>query len=464
MANSVVLSLVLLCAVFYSASACSVPPGGCSAAKCKALSGLVGQVTASTWTTFKQLGTFYGTWNSVQWPNQTATRSIKGGPWIGYEVYPSVEDNFFLPSPAAVKVSTLPGCCSLCAATPGCAQYQFFEAPKYYNIRTQPFNSFAQYQPKGSYVNGQQCYLLTGGSVTGTYPKPGPDNNGPYGTSFSGAHSIQIAAPNKYFPPSFVGGTCNPSSSVLDDPHFVGAKGTHFDFNGAIGKTFVLVSDEGLNLNIKLGGYETEETFGATVQEDGKALRTWIEEIGLTWVGGDGKKHSSVLVARKGKQQAVGEGYLAQVLIDGQNVAVPTPHGEAVAQAGVSLSHLGVAKKGIYDLEMFQLKVEDKLEARLHMRVAHAKLQTSDEAHAHFNIHITNLKPTDKVHGILGQTYRSSSSQNLKALKFSTLGSMLGNPIKADGESGNGFLDGKVDDYVTSGIIAEDSKYSSPLM
>jgi hypothetical protein len=462
MAYTFALSLAVLAYLASAAVACSVPEGGCLASKCSALGSLPGKVTSTTYTTFKALGTFYGLWNTNQWPNQTAVRSVKGGPWIGYEVYPAVESSYFLPSAAATTVTTLPACCNLCAATKGCALYQFFEAAVYSKIKTQPFGSFATSKPGGSYKEGQQCYLLTGGSVPGTYPQKGADNNGPYGTPYSGTHSVQSNG-NKNFPPSFVGGTCNPAASVIDDPHFVGAKGTHFDFNGQIGKTFVLVSDEDLNLNIKLGGYETEETLGASEQKDGKALRTWIEEIGLTWVGTDGKRHSAVLVARKGKEQAVGDGFLSQVSVDGQEVPAPKPDGEAVAQAGVSLSHMGVAKKGIYDLEMFQLKLADKLEARLHMRVAHAKLQTPDEAHAHFNIHITALTATDKVHGILGQTYRSSSSQNLKALKFSTLGNMMGTPIKADGKSGSGFLDGKVDDYVTSGITAEDSKFSAPL-
>jgi hypothetical protein len=441
MAAVAVLALVLLSGPL-SALACSVPYGGCVPSKCSALAGLQGKVTANNWATFVPLGTYYDTWNSAKYPNQTASRSQVGGPWVGYEVFPTVEKGYLIKT---TPDTTLTGCCKTCGTTPGCTLYQFFEAASYSSIKT-GLGALAKTPPGGAYVNGLQCYLLSGGSVAGSWPTKGPDNDGPYGSPYSPKHSAQIVAPYSSIPPSFVGGSCNPAPNVLDDPHFVGAHGTNFDFNGRIGKSFVLISDEGLNVNIKLGGYETEETVGATVQKDGKALRTWIEEIGLTWAGADNKRHSAVLVARKGASQEAGAGFLAGVTVDAESLPVPAADA-SLSQAGLSLTNVGVTKRGPYDMQVFVLKVADKLDARLHMRAAHKKLQTPTEAHVHFNIHIMNLKTTDKVHGILGQTYRTTSQQVIKALKFTALAHLLGNPVKADGKSGEGFLDGAVADY-----------------
>lgn len=74
-----------------------------------------------------------------------------------------------------------------------------------------------------------------------------------------------------------IGGRCNPGENIKDDPHFVGKYGTRYDFNGEIDKVFMLISDERLHVNVKLGGYEDTRTYGATKLRNGKALRTWIK-------------------------------------------------------------------------------------------------------------------------------------------------------------------------------------------
>lgn len=76
------------------------------------------------------------------------------------------------------------------------------------------------------------------------------------------------------------GGYCNPGNTTVNvenDPHFTGAHGTHFDFNGALDTPFCLVTDKALHINALLTGYKSDNTFGATVGADGKALRTWIK-------------------------------------------------------------------------------------------------------------------------------------------------------------------------------------------
>lgn len=70
------------------------------------------------------------------------------------------------------------------------------------------------------------------------------------------------------------------------------------------------------------------------------------------------------------------------------------------------------------------------------------------------------MQTSDKVHGVLGQTYRNSAAQIAKAIKYSELNRILGGAIQANGETGKGFLEGKMEDYETSSITQSNCKYS----
>jgi len=53
------------------------------------------------------------------------------------------------------------------------------------------------------------------------------------------------------------------------------------------------------------------------------------------------------------------------------------------------------------------------------------------------------VRVSEKVHGVLGQTYRNTPAQLMKAVEYSELNRLLGGPVKADGDSGAGFLEGR---------------------
>ncbi|CAI5511643.1 unnamed protein product [Closterium sp. Naga37s-1] len=56
--------------------------------------------------------------------------------------------------------------------------------------------------------------------------------------------------------PTFLGGECNPLANTDDDPHFRGADGTHYDFNGLLDRSFCLVSDRRIHINMGIKGYQ----------------------------------------------------------------------------------------------------------------------------------------------------------------------------------------------------------------
>ena len=291
------------------------------------------------------------------------------------------------------------------------------------------------------YIPGKQCYLLTGGDDT-TDLKP-------WGLPTSGRYSDQKVS--KVIP-SWVGGLCNPDPEIVDDPHFVGAQGTRFDFNGVLNKPFCLITDKDFHINVLLKGYKDD-----TAE---KGMRSWIKEVGLLWTA-NGKTHSAHLVARNGKQSARGDGFMSRLALDNAVVAVPGKEGEEAKANGFSIRFVGVEQRGPYDVEHYLVQIGGVATLNLRMRAAHKKLQSADDAEVHFNIEVTELQQTPKVHGVLGQTFRNTEAQMKKALKFSELALLLHSPVRADGETGKGFLDGQVGDYESTSVLSPDCRFSS---
>ncbi|CAI5525377.1 unnamed protein product, partial [Closterium sp. Naga37s-1] len=161
-----------------------------------------------------------------------------------------------------------------------------------------------------------------------------------------------------------------------------------------------------------------------------------------------------------GKQQKRGEnGFVSLMEIDGQPTT-PPPVGESIAtESGLVVTKIAEAKEGPFDVDQFQVRVTGLGELDVRVRVAHPLLQTPEEAETHFNVELSDVKMTSAVHGVLGQTFRNTPEQLKRAVKYSMLATLLHHPVDVDKAEGKGFLDGEVEDYITSSIVAPDCKY-----
>ena len=254
-----------------------------------------------------------------------------------------------------------------------------------------------------------------------------------------------------------IGGKCN--AIAKDDPHFTGAQGTSFDFSGLPDKSFCLLSDTRIHINILLRGYLDNRTESATVISEGKAVRTWIREVGIIWTA-DGIEHKVLLVARSGIEQTRGAGFLSSIAVDGETLAVPALGKTLSGVGGFSLSLDSFEKTGPFDVDSFSLKIAGLLDLSVRMRVANPLLPAPPDAEAHSNLGINEVKRTEAIHGVLGQTYRKDHAE--RAAKYSELSALLKAPVVADAASGKGFLDGEpLKDYMTSNVLTPYCAFSS---
>ena len=249
--------------------------------------------------------------------------------------------------------------------------------------------------------------------------------------------------------------------SVSGDPHFVGAHGTRYDFNGRPGKDYCLFTDSSVHMNFMLNMHMIGYDVNDRKTGGGKAVRTWIGKLGIMWKVG-GESHSLLLSAREGPQVERGSGFLAGAELDG--VALPTlGEGEAHALVGggnLTFHHIGSwgHRKDPVEVYVITLPAE-LLTIRLALRVEDRRWRTRSNSWTHLDVSLSRVHPSGKVHGVLGQTYKTDRGS--RSMDFKSLTSLLRRPVAADGPSGAGFLDGSAADYETSGVLAADCRFSA---
>lgn len=256
-------------------------------------------------------------------------------------------------------------------------------------------------------------------------------------------------------------------SSIIDDPHFSSPDGVPFDFHGELDTSYCLVTDTRLHINARLNGY-VDPTASLTSPLDlagtkgnvaASFNRTWMKELGISWVDPRGTTHRLHLVARANRRPDRMHGYLERATLDGHVVKQPYD-GRRIEKGPMLFQFTGVLKMPTEEQESFNLLIGDLLGASIIMRPAKKAFRTRTDAHVHFNVNFFLLNTTESVHGILGQTYRTSPEQKAKSAKFLQQVHLERRPVQVDHESGRGFLEGSVEDYETSGVTKPDCKFS----
>ena len=244
--------------------------------------------------------------------------------------------------------------------------------------------------------------------------------------------------------------------SVSGDPHFVGAQGTRYDFNGLPGKSYCLFTDPSVHMNMHMIGYSVNER----QPKGSKAVRTWIGKLSIMWKA-EGNSHTLVLSARDGPHVKRGSGFLAGAELD--KVVLPAlQEGESHALVGggnLTFHHIGSWGHHKDPVDVYFVTLPGLLTIQAALRVENRRWRTRSNAWTHFDVSLSQVHPSDKMHGVLGQTFRTDRGSG--STDFKALTSLLRRPVAADGDSGVGFLDGSAADYETTSVLAADCRFSA---
>ena len=188
---------------------------------------------------------------------------------------------------------------------------------------------------------------------------------------------------------------CNLPGAVCQDPRFIGGDGNTFYFHGRRDRDFCLLSDANLHIN---GHFIGNHVPGL------KRDPTWVQAIAVQFSGGHrlyvGARRTAVWDDDSDRLAAVFDGETVQL----QRVA----HARWESGSGLSVTRTKAANGVLVELDgVFKITANvvpiTKEDSRIHRYGV-----TDDDCLAHLDLAFKFYALTDDVHGVLGQTYRSS--------------------------------------------------------
>ncbi|XP_040379749.1 uncharacterized protein LOC102714342 [Oryza brachyantha] len=186
---------------------------------------------------------------------------------------------------------------------------------------------------------------------------------------------------------------CNLPGAVCQDPRFIGGDGNTFYFHGRRDRDFCLLSDANLHINAHFIGNHVPGL---------KRDPTWVQAIAVLFSG-----HRLYVGARKTAVWDDESDRLA-VVFDGEPVQVQPVANARWEWGSLSVTRTKAANGVLVELDgVFKITANavpiTKEDSRIHRYGV-----TDDDCLAHLDLAFKFYSLTDDVHGVLGQTYRSS--------------------------------------------------------
>eukprot|EP01018_Ginkgo_biloba_P022018 Gb_08582 [translate_table: standard] len=244
--------------------------------------------------------------------------------------------------------------------------------------------------------------------------------------------SLKVQAENRLVP------------GVFGDPHFTGWDGVHFDFTGEPDSVYCMISDPTLHINMKLEG--TKETV---------PQRTWIKSLGiLFWT------HRIILTAAKGSDLTHnGFSFLHTIEVDGEVIHLKEGENYRSSDGQIVISYDHYRSHKLLPSDHYTIYLRDIAEVRVSAGPEIPDLRTEAEAFIHLSVEMEDAVLSSKVHGVLGQTYLNAKGR-LHGNSYRTRWNDLLLAQQVDGSNGDGYLDGSVSDYISSGLLYSDCHFS----
>ncbi|KAK6946065.1 Root cap [Dillenia turbinata] len=262
---------------------------------------------------------------------------------------------------------------------------------------------------------------------TKTPPSPSPPSPTPQGSSPPPSPSTsgkKVKCRNRKFPNCYaVGQTCPEScpgecevdcvsckpvckcdkpGAVCQDPRFIGADGLTFYFHGKKDKDFCLVTDNNLHINAHFIGKRNE-----SMTRD----FTWVQSIAVLF-----NTHQLFIGAQKTPTWDEAIDHLS-LSFDGEPINLPEAKGAmwqsrlapraTITRTGYT-NGVSIEVEGKFKITAKVMPVTQK-ESRVHNYDVR-----EDDCFAHLDLNFKFLSLSEKVNGVLGQTYRADYVSKLK--------------------------------------------------
>ncbi|KAK3134898.1 hypothetical protein QOZ80_5BG0412150 [Eleusine coracana subsp. coracana] len=203
---------------------------------------------------------------------------------------------------------------------------------------------------------------------------------------------------------------CNLPGAVCEDPRFIGGDGNTFYFHGSRDRDFCLLSDATLHINAHFIGSHVPGQ---------KRDPTWVQAIAVQFSG-----HHRLYVGARKTAVWDDESDRLTIVFDGEAVHVPNlanvrweaPVSSAspsltVTRTNKAANGVVVELDGVFKITANAVPITEE-DSRTHSYGV-----TADDCLAHLDLAFKFHALTDDVHGVLGQTYRSSYVNRMDVTK-----------------------------------------------
>lgn len=232
---------------------------------------------------------------------------------------------------------------------------------------------------------------------------------------------------------------------VFGDPHFTGWDGVHFDFSGKPESIYCMISDPTFHINMKFSG-----TMESTVPQ-----RTWIKSLGiLFWT------HRLILSAAEGSDLSHDvSSFLQNIEVDGSVIHLEQGESYRSLDGQIVISYDNYQSHKLLPSDHYRVYLKDVAEIVVIAGPEIPELRSDDDAFIHLSVEMEKVAFSSQVHGVLGQTYLNAKGR-LHGNSYRTKWNDLLVAEQVDGPNGDGYLDGEVADYISSGLLFSDCHFS----
>ncbi|KAJ0973430.1 hypothetical protein J5N97_021389 [Dioscorea zingiberensis] len=197
--------------------------------------------------------------------------------------------------------------------------------------------------------------------------------------------------------------SCDKGGAVCQDPRFIGGDGITFYFHGRKDKDFCLLSDSNLHINAHFIGRRNPEM---------KRDFTWVQSIAILF-----EDHQLYIGAEKTSTWDDAVDHL-DIAFDGEPILLAMEEG-ANWQTSANYTPLSIVRSSFSNAITVEAEGKFKITASVvpvteeESRV-HKYGVGADDCFAHLELGFKFYSLTDKVHGVLGQTYRDGYVSRVK--------------------------------------------------